>query len=85
MSEEEVKAFLGIFPQFPIILEFSRQAAEEIRRRDYEVRIGKMEKEKATKLKCFICEQRKNKKTHKRMQKLVINPIAEDEDTSESP
>lgn len=38
-TNEKNKAFLGIFPQFPQILDFSRQAAEEeVKKRGYEVK-----------------------------------------------
>ena len=52
MSEEEIDAFLSLFPQLPRVLEYARQAVnEETKRRKFEVQIEKAIKEKAIKIK----------------------------------
>ena len=60
MSDQEIKSFLSLFPQFPRILEYARQAAcEETKRRDFEEGIDKVLREQAIKMKRFYKGQEK--------------------------
>ena len=73
MRLEDIDLFLSFFPRFPEILECSRKAAnEEKRRRSFEVQIENMKKEKRKKLKCvFEEEEKKERKKRKHMKMLT--------------
>ena len=85
MSEQDINYFLSLFPQWPKILEYARQAVkEEEKRRNFEVEIEKVRKEKEIKIKRFYeAEQKKQKKRKKRLQKLAA-PLALDDGLSQS-
>ena len=80
MREEDIDAFLLLFPQFPKVLDCARQAAiEEKRRRNFEVEIGKFRKEKEKKIKrLFEAEKKKDRKRNKRLQMLAAAPALEE-------
>ena len=75
MSDQKIESFLSLFPHFPRIIEYARQAAnEEIKRRNFEAEIEKVLLEKAIKMKRFYDgEQRKARKAKKRLQKLSVS------------
>ena len=63
MPSQNIDLFLKLFPQFPEILECSRQAANaEKRRRSFEEKIAKIKMEQVKKLKRVFEEE--EKKTH---------------------
>ena len=73
MSSERLDLFLSLFPRFPEILECSRKAVkEEKRRRFFEEEIAKLRKEKGKKIKRqFVDEIETETMTRKRLRMLT--------------
>ena len=74
MRLEDIDLFLSFFPRFPEILECTRKAAneEKRRRRSFELQIEKMKMEKVKKLKrVFEEEEKKERKKRKHMEMLT--------------
>ena len=73
MRLEDIDLFLSFFTGFPEILECTRKAAnEKKRRRSFEVQIENMQKEKRKKLKrVFEEEEKKERKKRKHMKMLT--------------
>ena len=78
-KEEEIDQFLSLFDQLPTVLELARQVSEEEkRRRKYEVRIDKLNKQQEIKIKQLIKKQQKSKKKKaKRLQQMRAAPALE--------
>ena len=78
-NEEEIDQFLSLFDQLPTVLELARQVSEEEkRRRKYEVRIDKLNKQQEIKIKQLIKKQQKSKKKKaKRLQQMRAAPALE--------
>ena len=78
-KEEEVDQFLSLFDQLPTVLEYARQLSEEEkRRRKYELRIEKLNKQQEIKIKQSIKKQQKSKKKKaKRLQQMRAAPALE--------
>ena len=78
-KEEEIDQFLSLFDQLPTVLELARQVSEEEkRRRKYEVRIDKLNKQQEIKIKQLIKKQQKSKKKNaKRLQQMRAAPALE--------
>ena len=77
---------LSLFPQFPRIIEYARQAAnEEIKQRNFEAEIEKVLWEKAIKMKrSYDGERKKARKTKKRLQKLSVSSSQRNETIDDS-
>ena len=86
MRLEEIDLFLSFFPRFPEILECTRKAAnEEKRRRSFEIQIENMQKEKAKKLKHVLEEEEKQeRKKRKRLRMLTGGATGTGEGTSKT-
>ena len=78
-KEEEIDQFLSLFDQLPTVLEYARQLSEEEkRRRKYELRIEKLNKQQEIKIKQSIKKQQKSKKKKaKRLQQMRAAPALE--------
>ena len=78
-KEEEIDQFLSLFDQLPTVLEYARQLSEEeTRRRKYELRIEKLNKQQEIKIKQSIKKQQKSKKKKaKRLQQMRAAPALE--------
>ena len=79
IAEEQIDHFLSLFDHLPRVLELARQLSEEEkRRRKYEFRIEKLNKEKDIKINQSIKEQKKRKrKKAKRLQQMKAAPALE--------
>ena len=79
IAEEKIDHFLSLFDHLPRVLELARQLSEEEkRRRKYEFRIEKLNKEKDIKINQSIKEQKKRKrKKAKRLQQMKAAPALE--------
>ena len=83
MRLEDIDLFLSFFPGFPEILECTRKAAnEEKRRRSFEVQIENMMKEKGKKLKRELEEEEELKK--RKHMKMLTGVTGSGEGTSKT-
>ena len=72
MTSRELDLFLSIFPQFPEILECSRKAAEqEKRRRSYEEKITKWRMEEGNKFKRRLEEEEEYERNKIKRQRML--------------
>ena len=85
MRLEDIDLFLSFFPGFPEILECTRKAAnEEKRRRSFEVQIENMKKEKRKKLKCVFEEEEKKERKKRKHMKMLTGATGSGEGTSKT-
>ena len=82
---EQIDSFLSLFPRFPEILECSRKAAnEERRRRSFEEQIAKLRMEKGKKIKRLIDDEvKEEQKTRKRLRMLTGGSTGNGEGSSQ--
>ena len=85
MRLEDIDLFLSFFPRFPEILECTRKAAnEEKRRRSFELQIENMKKEKRKKLKRVFEEEEKKERKKRKHMKMLTGATGSGEGTSQT-
>ena len=85
MNEEEMDAFLSMFPCLPKVFECARQAAnEEKRRRRFEKQIANLRMEKAKKIKRFIEDEEKKELTTRKRLRMLTGATGTGEGTSQT-
>ena len=85
MPSQNIDLFLKLFPQFPEILECSRQAANaEKRRRSFEEKIAKIKMEQVKKFKRLIEDEEKKERKKRKSLRMLTGATGSVEGTSKT-
>ena len=84
MPSQNIDLFLKLFPQFPEILECSRQAANAEKRRSFEEKIAKIKMEQVKKFKRLIEDEEKKERKKRKSLRMLTGATGSVEGTSKT-